>query len=259
MLVGNAAANNSGTGLSTAGTVNISCGVGGNQLLNATPNKPSLPMAQCRLYVPAYIMEPTLDKQLTTIRPTREVTYTDIYNFNITGIGSTQTFNNILTNGIVNPKQVIIMPFATPGAAAAGLFLNVSVPTYQSPFDTAPGTTTPMAAITQFQVQVGGQNMLQQNFQYDFENFFNEVSQINAINGGASTGITCGLIGQYEWDNAYRYYVVDISRRLSSEDSVPKSIVIQGINASSVSLDLVCFIVYERKVVIDMNTGALVG
>ena len=203
-------------------------------------------------------MNPTYESQLISISPKREVVYTDIYNFNITGIagGGGSTFNAILTNGIVNPKYVVVIPYLTGTAANTGL--AVAANTYQSIFDSAPATTAPLGAITQFQVQVGGQNMFQQNFQYDFETFLNETAQMNAINGGLSTGVNSGLIGHYEWENAYRYYVCDISRRLPSEDSVPKSVVVQGINNTSKIMDYVCFIVYERKVVIDMLTGALV-
>jgi hypothetical protein len=60
-----------------------------------------------------------------------------------------------------------MMPYLTGSAANTGLAIAAN--TYQSVFDTAPGTTAPLAFITQLQVQIGGQNMFQQNFQYDFE------------------------------------------------------------------------------------------
>ena len=81
---------------------------------------------------------------------------------------------------------------------------------------------------------------------------------MNAVNGGLSTGVVNGLIGHYEWDCAYRYYVCDISRRLPSEDSVPKSVVVSGINNTSRIMDYICFIVYERQIQLDMVTGAIV-
>jgi hypothetical protein len=74
----------------------------------------------------------------------------------------------------------------------------VAANTYQSVFDDAPGTTAPLGMITQFQIQIGCQNMFQHNFQYDFDTFLNKTSQLNAINGDLSTGITNGLIGHYE-------------------------------------------------------------
>lgn len=255
MLIGNAGFNNSAylTASTNDGALTIACGVARNALL-ASPT--GLPLTQCRLYVPAYTLSPTYELELIRVKPTREIRYNDIYNYNFSNVGGGHSFNQILTNGIINPKYVIVMGFAN---TAAGVFANnAGLPVYQSPFDSAPGTTTPMAAITQFQVQIAGQNMFMNNVQYDFDEFFNEVSQANSINGGLSTGLSSGLIGQYEWDNGYRYYVCDVSRRLPVEDNVPKSVVVQGINATDVTMDYVCFVVFERKVTIDMITGAIV-
>ena len=99
-------------------------------------------------------MNPTYESQLLSISPKREIVYTDIYNFNVTSIAAGASFSAILAAGA----------YLTGTAANTGLAIAAN--TYQSVFDTAPGTTAPLAAITQFQVQVGGQNMFQQNFQY---------------------------------------------------------------------------------------------
>lgn len=255
LLLTSSAANNplNGTVANGGGGVfSVSCGVVSTTSPASFTNA-LLPY--CRLYVPAYIMNPTYESQLISISPRREIVYTDIYNFNITNIGAGASFNSILINGIVNPKYLVAMPYLTGTAADTGLAIAAN--TYQSVFDTAPATTAPLAASTQFQVRIGGQNAFQQNFQYDFETFINETSSINAANGVLSTGVVNGLIGHYEWENAYRYYCRDISRRLPSEDSVPKSVVVQGINNTSKSMDYVCFIIYKRRIVVDMLTGAL--
>ena len=233
-------------------TFTVRCGVRSTSDSFANP-----PLTSCRLYVPAYSLNPVYEEQLLTLKPTKEVVYTDIYNYNITNVAAGGSFNAILTNGIVNPKYVVVIPFAN--SSAAGVFANFRGPVYQSPFDTAPATTTPLAAITQFNVQVGGKNIFQQNFQYDFEAFMNEVVSANAINGGTTVGLSNGLIGKFEWDNAYRYYVADVSRRIPAEDTIPKSITVQGINNTAVACDYICFIIFERKISIDMTTGALIG
>lgn len=258
LLVANSAANNSGAGLSTAGAVTLSIGIAGNALHTASDAKMSLPMTQCRLYVPAYSMNPVHEAEMISIMPTRKIKYMDVYNYEFSGIAAGGSFNQLLNQSVTNPKFLVLIPYATQGKANEGLFLNVSVPTWQSPFDTSPSTSCPAAAITQFQVQVGGANMFQQNVQFDFDMFTNEVVSAGSINGGMSTGLTSGLIGQYEWDNAYRYYVCDLSRRLPAEDSVGKSISVLGTNATAVSLDFVTFIVYERSITVDMVTGKIV-
>lgn len=106
------------------------------------------------------------------------------------------------------------MPYLTVIAANTGLAIAAN--THQSVFDTAPGTTAPLADIIQFQVQLGGQNMFQQNFQYDYESFINETSAMNATDGGLSTGLTNCLIGHYEWEDQYRYYGWDLSLKIAS-------------------------------------------
>jgi hypothetical protein len=134
------------------GIFSVSCGV----VSTTTPNSfASALLPSCRLYVPAYILNPTYEIQLVSIRPKLEGVYQDIYNFNITNIGAGASFNSILTNGIVNPKYLVMMPYLTGTAANTGLAIAAN--TYQSVFDTAPGTTAPLAAVTQFQVQIGGQ------------------------------------------------------------------------------------------------------
>lgn len=234
-----------------AGSIAFRCGVA-----SAPPsagNAASSILSSCRLYVPCYSLDPKHEEELISLRPVREVVYHDIYNFNITGIGAGASFNNILTNGIVNPKYVVIIPMVNVASNALANLL-----TYQSPFDSAPGTTAPLASIYNFNVQVGGRNIFQQNFNYDFENFMNELSRINAINGGETLGITSGLITADMWSNAYRYYVADVSRREKSEDIVPKSITIIGTNNTAITMDYICFVVFERKVKINMLDGSLV-
>lgn len=254
VIIASSAANNpmNGTVVNGGGGVfSVSCGVA----TTTTPAGSNGIYNQCRLLVPAYTLNPIAEKNLITVNPIREVKYLDIYNFNITNVGAGSSFNSILTNGIINPKYLVMAGYLTGTAANTGLAIALN--TYQSFFDTAPATTSPLAAITQFQVQVAGQNMFQQNFQYDYETFINEVSAMNSINGGLSTGMSSGLIGHYDWDNAYRYYVCDLSRRVPSEDGVAKSVVVSGVNNTSRIMDYVCFIAFERKVKIDMRTGLL--
>lgn len=254
IMVTSGAANNPSVGVldvAADATFTVRCGVRSVSNSFASP-----PITSCRLYVPAYSLNPVYEEQLLALKPIKEVVYTDIYNYNISNVGASGSFNAILTNGIVNPKYVVVIPYAN-SSTAASVFATFTGPVYQSPFDSAPATTTPMASLTNFNVQIGGKNVFQQNFNYDFESFMNEVASVNAINGGSTVGLSNGLIGKFEWDNGYRYYIADVSRRIPAEDSVPKSISIQGTNNSGVPLDLVTFIVFERRVKINMMTGAL--
>jgi hypothetical protein len=76
----------------------------------------------------------------------------------------------------------------------------------------------------------------------------------NAINGGLDTGLTSGLIDYQRWMNLYRYYVVDLSRRLAG-DNTPKSITVMGRNGSNFAVSYFVFIEYERHLEIDVESG----
>ena len=221
-------------------------------VVNCTNRFNTPPLTSCRLYVPSYTMNPQYELQLLNQRPTREVRYTDIYSYRQTAISANSNFNFILNSGIVNPKYVVVIPYAT---TSAGVFAAVTNPTYQSPFDSAPGTTLPRAAITQFNVNISGKNCFSTSEQYDFSAFIDELSSANAINGGLSTGLTSGLIGHFEFDNVFRYYVADVSRRLPADTIGEQQIIVSGVNSSGVSIDLICFVVYGKKITFNMETG----
>ena len=248
-MISSAVADNSTNTVIAVGdqTLTIDSGI-----VRTTQISPSVPLNSCRLYVPGYTLNPIKEAQLLQSKPVRDVFYNDIYTYSFTNIANNGTFNQLITNGIANIKYLVLIPVANISATAA------LVSDAQSPFSSVPATTAPMAALTNFNVLVGGRNVFQQNELYDFEAFIQQLSSINAINGGASTGLTSGLLTSYMFDNAYRYYVADLSRMSPIEEGVPKSIQVQGTNVSGYALDFICVVVFGRKISIDMATGGLV-
>jgi len=237
-------------------------------------------LQQCRLYVPLYQMNPTMEEQYLSLNRTKKVVYRDIYQYQTditSGLDGGGTFNVLLTNGIPNPKFIIVIPMirgatsptinAGVGASAGNITgyvattagnpptTAVACPTWQSPFTTEPATTSPLTAITNFNIQIAGQNMFIQNELYDFEQFTNELQSANAINGGLVTGLTSGLISETDFQYMYRYYICDVSRRLPAEDRVPKSVQILGQSLSLQPITLYTFIEFEREIEIDLITG----
>jgi hypothetical protein len=132
----------------------------------------------------------------------------------------------------------------------------VALQPHQSIFDTVPATTSPACKIQQFNVFISGRAVFQSNQQYDFDAYQNELA-LSGVGGGMETGISSGLISRLGFDMNQCYYVVDLARRLSAEDVVPKSVQIQGINGSSFNVQLFCFVEYERSLTLDLSTGAL--
>jgi hypothetical protein len=227
------------------------------------------------LYIPAYTFNPTFEQAYLS-DPVKEIKYTDVYQYQVLNVagGGNQQFNNLLTNGIANVKSVLILPFFS-GSASSGS-VNVAygnnLPTvsmsrntgfltgysvFQSPFDPAgTGPTSPLCHITNFNVQVSGQNAIYNLQKYSFEQFNNQLYGVNAVNGGQTDGLTSSLINRHAFDMNYCYYYVNIERMLPVEESVPKSIQIIGTNLSQKSVDLYCFIEYGNSISIDALTGA---
>jgi hypothetical protein len=145
---------------------------------------------------------------------------------------------------------------ATAGASPG--FNTERIPEYQSPFDTAPGTTAPLSLLSNFNIAVSGKNVFQQNQQYTYETFLQELAQANAINGGSSTGLSSGLIDQHKFENGHCYYIANLSRGKVTEENVYKSITVSGTLGINTQLEFQCFVVFQRRVTVDMKTGKLV-
>jgi hypothetical protein len=201
--------------------------------------------SSCTLNVPAYLLSPIAEQQYLSLG-SKIIEYEDIYMYPIESVTAGGTFNSILTNGIVNPQKLVVIPMLATNPQ-------------QSPFDSAPGTTAPLAGITNFNVLLSGRAIFQTDVQYDWDLFQNEVARSDALTGGIETGLTSGLLSKYDWDNAYRYYVVDLSRRDKSEDSVPLSVQVRGKSLNAVALKLYCFISYKRSITLDLATGSILS
>jgi hypothetical protein len=125
-----------------------------------------------------------------------------------------------------------------------------------SPFATEPATTSPLLSISQFNVQLAGENVLANLLNYTFEEFLEQLAPSHALNGGHSLELSSGLIDLVGFQNIYRYYYVDLSRR-AKDDIGAKGITIMGKNDNLVGMDLHCFVVHKKSASLDVETGIL--
>jgi hypothetical protein len=222
------------------------------------------------LYVPAMTFNPTFEQAYLS-SPIKQIKYTDIYQYQVLNTASGATFNNLITNGIANIKSVLIIPFFSSASNPATVNAKTNIinslttgfingyPVFQSPFDPAGcGCTSPLSHITNFNVQVSGQNAIYNTQRYVWEQFNDQLYGQNAVNGGLTDGLTSGLIGREDFDMEYCYYYVNVERMLPVEMSVPKSIQILGQNQSAKAMDYWVFIEYGVEISIDSLTGARV-
>jgi len=221
------------------------------------------------LYVPAMTFNPTFEQAYLS-NSVKQIKYTDVYQYQVINTPAGQMFNNLVTNGIANIKSVLILPYfssaSSSGTAYATRFGHSNntntgfvngVPVFQSPFDPAgTGATSPLCHITNFNVQISGQNAIYNTQKYSYEQFNNQLYGQNAVNGGLTDGITSGLINRQSFDMEYCYYYVNVERMLPVEMSVPKSVQILGQNLSSKAIDMYIFVEYGVEIQIDALTGA---
>lgn len=220
---------------------------------------PSHTLMNCRIYAPIIDLEPSVTKDYILTK-NKAIYYRDVLRFPNMQVPTNLAFNFNIANGLVNAKRLIIIPFYHD----SNIESNTHTDGYSdfeympfeptSPFDSAPATTAPRAYLTDFNVLISNMNIFQQNINYSFENFIQEMSPVNSINGGLGIGCTSGLIDYNMWVNNYRYYVVDLSRRLAG-DNTPKSLSIVGKNSSKYTVDYYCFVEYERHLDLDVETG----
>lgn len=235
----------------------------------------SHPLKSCRIYVPSVEMVPSKAIRYLENHKQQMVEYDDIYTFTYNGIKPGQQFNYMAANNVANAKYLIVIPFfhddtvkATgPNGSASAQHMtstpanwnrNCSACPFEpiSPFDSAPATTAPYGMLQRYNVLLSNQTVYQRDREYDFETFLEEVSEANAINGGLDTGLTSGLVDFRKWSNNYRYYVTNLARRLEG-DNTPKSITLQGTNGTILTMDLQIFVVYSKKISLDVGTGRI--
>jgi len=248
-MIASAAANNGAAAFpALVGNYQLAVSVARVQNSSLPSNGISHPtLNSCRLYVPMYAFTPEFASQYLSLGTKKKVTYNDLYQFTVSNVAGGGSFNQLITNGLPNLKKLIIIPFLSTSIAG-------SIAPYLSPFDSAPATTSPLAALGQLQVQVSGTNIWSMQQQYDWESFLHELSD-SGINGGKTTGLCSGLLSALDFQTSYRYIVCDLGRRLTTEEGVPKSIQILGQNQSNQPLDLFVFVEYEKSLSIDVVTG----
>jgi hypothetical protein len=238
---------------------NLRCAVGKDVVTGqANPWSSSI-----RLYANLYTLSPEKDNEYFSSMPTRMVVYDDIYTYilNYTTANGVATMSNLITNGVTRPRYLILLPFIGQSSNylsyATGAAANPTLP-YQSPFASEPGTCSPYIFFSNMNIQVAGVNIYTSNAQYTFDNYTQEISELG-LNGGISEIMSSGLVSYLQYKTNFGPFVVNISRRLNSEQDIPKSISINGnIYCSFNNVQIVAIVVYERAVLLQTDSGALI-
>jgi hypothetical protein len=168
-------------------------------------------------------------------------------------IPDSSTFNSLINRGIVHPTGVLIVPFIGTNTGT-GNDRGFGDSQWKSPFDSCPSTTS-MCSLTNLQVQIGGQNVLQSNLFYNYENFLEQVNLVEQLTS-SDFGVSTGLISQGYWEWS-RWYFVNVERSNLADKLQPRNINVSFNNNSNVPIDVMIFIFYCDELVIDVETGII--
>ena len=212
-------------------------------------------------------MSPIYEEKYLSMVPTKTVRYNDILSFQQLAVGPGSNVNWLVTNGVSRMRSLVVYPFISSIVNGSNPLLGqttfsagkaVGSP-LNSPFSSAPGTVAPFHNFSNFNVLLSGSALYQSNFQYKFETFLQENRASFGLNGGLSTGLSSGLIGQSDFENGYGFAYVDLSRKISqASDDVSRSIQLVFTYNSSYQVDYICIITYEREITVSTSTGSLV-
>lgn len=250
LQIASAAAGNGSVACFPGTTYDVSLSVGATPLLSSQVAASSVsPLGRnITLNVPSFVFAPAFEAAYLSSQ-VKTIDYEDLYQYQVLNVSAGGIFNNLITNGISDISKVLVLPFFTTLA-------NGGINPLYSPYDGAgTGVTSPLCLLTNFQVVVSGQNALYNTQKYSYQQFVEQLSGCNSVNGDQTDGLTSSLISLLDFETAYNYYYVDVSRMLEIEKSVPKSISIQGQNLSAKAIDLIVFVVYKQSLKVDVLSG----
>jgi len=215
-----------------------------------SPDATNPTFTACRIYTPTYTLTPTLEDRYFAQGP-RQILYSAYLRAVTTVIAPTISLNSFLvTNGLSRLRSILIFPVATN---ATGTINNLV-----SPWTSCPSTTAPYAFIKNFNVRIGGSPHYSENMFYSWQMFQEEIKQ-RGLNGNLELGLGSGLLNQLEWNAAYRFIYIDLTRKAGQGvDDVAKSIHIDGTNASTVPIMYHIFVEYQKSINVDLSTGQLI-
>lgn len=210
--------------------------------------------SQVMLNIPVYTLDPVIEQAYLS-SSIKRVMYTDIAQYLVQNISPNSQFNSTVTNSQAGLKSVLCVPyFTTASAECAGQS------PLMSPFDTAGATSSPLCLLNNFNVKISGDNALLDNALYTYQTFLEHMYGCNSYSAGSTYGIGGdGLISQLDFETAYCYHYVNVSRMPAMELSVGKSVQLLGVNQSAKAIDLYVFTEFGCSIDINVLTGARVS
>jgi hypothetical protein len=205
------------------------------------------PLPNCRLYYSQITVDDTLALKYDTENHSKHIVYRSVTSSICPNIQAGANYSQLINAGIVHPTGILLVPFLSNNSA----FGDVQ---WKSPFDSCPTTSCPVP-LTNLQLNVGGNNILQSNLFSNYENF---ISQVNLAESFTSSdfGVSTGLLNQSWWEYS-RFYYVNIERSADADKMGPRNINISFLNTSLLPIDCMVFVFYSDELTVNVNTGII--
>jgi hypothetical protein len=215
--------------------------------INLANSSASHPLPACRIYYSQITIQPEFAEEYILNSRAKKCIYrtslTNQYN-NITAGGN---FNQLISSGIVHPTGILIVPYVSSQATFSfGDFA------FKSPFDTVPADGHPLS-LTNLQVTIGGQNVLQSVLNYNYETFLEQIMYAEQLTS-ADFGVSTGLFDAAWW-NANRFYYINVERSNITDKLQPRNLNISFTNNNNVPIDVLVFTYKSNQLTLDCETG----
>lgn len=213
--------------------------------LGASGASHSLPA--CRIYYSQIIIQPNLAEEYILNNRAKKCIYRTVLTNQYNNTTPGGNFNQLISSGVVHPTAILIVPYVSSTASfSLGDFAT------KSPFDTVPGDAHPLS-LTNLQVTIGGQNVLQSVLNYNYETFLEQVLYSEQLTS-ADFGVSTGLFDASFW-NYNRYYWINVERSNIADKLQPRNINISFTNNNNVPIDVLVFTFKSNQLTIDVETG----
>ena len=215
--------------------------------INLSSSAASHPLPACRIYYSQITIQPSYADEYILNNRAKKCIYRTVLTNQYNNITAGGNFNQLISSGIVHPTGILIVPSVSSQASfSLGDFA------FKSPFDTVPADGHPLS-LTNLQVTIGGQNVLQSVLNYNYESFIEQLlycEQLTSADFGVSTGLFDAA-----WWNYNRFYWVNVERSNITDKNQTRNLNISFTNNNNVPIDVLVFTFKSNQLTIDIETG----
>jgi hypothetical protein len=203
---------------------------------------------QVDIILPQITFTPDFESKYNS-SPVKKISYLDYMVYSPSGISNIPQDGAVnqerIVNSVVRPRDLILIP--------------QSEDSMKHPFSSAPLTTFPNAKLSNFNVQINGQNIWQESQLYTYQSYLEMVGSLT-IDGRQHKhyGVSNGLISKSDWEKNYSYYYVNLNQAKNSpDDRLGKQISVSFTNKSKKQLKYYAIVTRERQLLVDVSVGKL--